>query len=258
MDKLEGKKIAIIGAGNMGQAIAQGLLRKKVIKMENLFLSNSAKSNLAAVINADIIILGVKPQAIKTVLEQIKEVVTPNQLFISIAAGVEVSSINNILGGNFSVVRVMPNLAATVGQSVSGWVKNSFVSKNQITAVKQILQAIGSEVLLKNEDKLDAVTAISGSGPAYVFYLTEMLVQSGVEIGLDKDTASKLARQTIVGSAYLLENTKKDPGILRSEVTSKGGTTEAAFKTFAKGQFDKVFLKGVKAAFKRAKQLRLK
>lgn len=262
MAKLENKqlvgKIAIIGAGNMGKAVGLGLLKNKLIREKDLILTNSNSDNKKAIKTASIVILAVKPQKMKEVISQIKDSLVDNSLVISIAAGVEISSIKRIIGNHQPVVRVMPNLCATVGKSISGWVKSSEVSKQQAGLVRKILQSIGEEILLEKEFLLDAVTAISGSGPAYVFYLVEILEQAAIKIGLDKETARRLAEKTVIGSAYLLENTDKSASILRSEVTSKGGTTAAAFKVFAKLGLNKVFLRGVKAAFNRAKQLHLK
>lgn len=257
MDKLE-SKIAVIGVGNMGQAIVSGLLKQKLVLKKNLFLSNSSEDNKGVAENSDIIILAVKPQQINQVLLRIKDVVSIKQLIISIVAGVEIKTIKKLLNRNQRVVRVMPNLNAVIGKSVSVWARSKEVTKDQSKLVKTIISCLGQEILINNESELDKVTAISGSGPAYVFYLAELLDQAAVIIGLERKIATKLAIYTLIGSAYLLENTDKHPGILRSEVTSKGGTTEAAFKEFAKGGLDKVFLKGIKAAYKRAQELHLK
>lgn len=257
-DKLGDIKIAIIGIGNMGQAIILRFLKQKLLLKKNLFLSNSSEDNKSAAENSDIIILAVKPQQIKQVLLNIKDVVSTKQLIISIAAGVEITNIKKLLNKDQPVVRVMPNLAVTVGKSIPVWVKSKEVTKYQTRLTKAILNSLGQEIQIKVESELDKVTAISGSGPAYAFYLAELLEKAAMKIGLEKNIATKLAVNTLIGSAYLLENTDKHPGILRSEVTSKGGTTEAAFKKFAKGGLDKVFLKGIKAAYKRAQELHLK
>lgn len=257
MAKLE-NKIAVIGVGNMGQAIVSGLLRQKIVSKNNLFLSNSSKDNKKVTENSEIIILAVKPQQIKKVLLDINDVVSSRQLIISISAGVQIITIKECLNKSQSVIRVMPNLCALVSKSISVWVKSKEVSQSQAKLAKQILKSFGEEVQIEKESDLNKVTAISGSGPAYLFYLVELLEQSAVKIGLDKDMASKLALQTIIGSAQLLENTNKKANILRTEVTSKGGTTEAAFKEFAKSNLNEVFLRGVKAAYKRAQKLGLK
>jgi len=268
--KLENKTIAIIGVGNMGSAIAHSLLRKKVIPAKNLILSNPSLEKLIhfkqlatiitavnknAVERADIIILAVKPQTLTPVLQEIKSAVSKNKLIISIAAGFELKTIKKILGVQQSVVRVMPNLCARVSKSMSCWVKSKEVTNEQSMEVKIILQAIGKECLLEEENLLDQVTAISGSGPAYVFYLVELLEKSALKLGLDKKLANMLATQTVVGSVRLLENSKKSVKILREEVTSKGGTTEAAFKKFNKSRFEIIFINAVRAAYLRAREL---
>lgn len=257
MDKLE-NKIAVIGIGNMGQAIVSGLLKHKVVSRKNLYLSNSSKNNKRVIKDAEIIILAVKPQVIEQVLLKIKEVISTNQLIITIAAGVKINTIKKLLNRNQPIIRVMPNICAVIGKSISVWLKSKEVSKMQIKKAKIILGCLGQEVYIEKESDLDKVTAISGSGPAYVFYLAELLEEFAIKRGFNKDIATKLARQTIIGSAYLLESTTKSATSLRSEVTSKGGTTEAAFKEFAKGGLDRVFLKGIKAAYKKAQELHLK
>lgn len=257
-DKLGNIKIAIIGIGNMGQAIVSGLLKHKVVARKNLYLSNSSEDNKRVAENSDIIILAVKPQQINQVLLRIKDVVSTKQLIISIAAGVKINTIKKLLNRNQPIIRVMPNICAVIGKSISVWFKSKEVSKIQIKKAKIILGCLGQEVYIRRESDLDKITAISGSGPAYVFYLEELLEEFAIKRGFNKDIATKLARQTIIGSAYLLESTDKSATSLRSEVTSKGGTTEAAFKEFAKLGLDKVFLKGLAAAYQRSKQLNLK
>lgn len=251
------KKIGIIGFGNMGKAIAAALLKQKVVNKKDLITSNSSQTNKECVKKADIILLAVKPQIMAAVLNEIKNDISDKQLIISIVAGVEIKTIKKIIGDK-AIARVVPNLCTLIGESISVWVKTKKVNESQVKLMKLILQSFGKEVLVDEESDLDKVTAISGSGPAYIFYLVELLEQSAIKIGLKKDIAKRLASQTVIGSARLLESTDKSASTLRSEVTSKGGTTEAAFKEFAKLDFDKVFLKGVKAALKRAKQLNLK
>lgn len=268
--KLENKTIAIIGVGNMGSAIAHGLLRKKLIPVKNLILSNPSLEKLLyfkklgtviTVVNknaaekADIIILAVKPQILTSVLQEIKSAVSKNKLIISIAAGFEIKTIKKILGIKQPVVRVMPNLCARVSKSISCWVKSKEVTDEQSSEVAIILRAIGKEYLLKEENLLDQVTAISGSGPAYVFYLVELLEKSALNLGLNERLARLLAVETVSGSSKLLQNSQKSAKILREEVTSKGGTTEAVFKKFHKSKFENIFLQAVEKAYRRAKEL---
>ena len=141
---------------------------------------------------------------------------------------------------------------------MSVWVKNERVKKEQVSSVRKILQAVGKEVYIENENLLDVVTAISGSGPAYIFYLAELCETSGVKLGLGRKLAKLIAHQTLSGSAKLLEKSLKSARTLRKEVTSKGGTTEAAFDTMNKSGFKKIFFSAIKSACKRAKELRMK
>ncbi len=252
------KKIAIIGLGNMGCAIRDGILKKKLINKNYLFVSNKQLTNKIVAGQSDILIIAVKPQVMKSVLEEIKEVVSKNKLIFSIAAGVEIKIIEKILGKEKRIIRVMPNLCAKVNQSISCWVKNKNVSNKDTKIFKKIFQSIGTEIELKSENLLDQVTAISGSGPAYFFYLAELLTKSAMEIGLDKKLAYKLVSQTLVGSSEYLKKSKESPEALRKKVTSKGGTTEAAFSKISNSEFESIFLSAIESAYKRAIELHLK
>jgi pyrroline-5-carboxylate reductase len=264
------QKIAIIGVGNMGGAIAQCLLNKKVVTPKQLFLSNKYAralshfkirgcaiftDNAKAVSIADVIILAVKPQIIKEVLEEIKPVVHQRQLIISIATGTHIKTIKQCLSQNQPVIRAMPNLCATVGASVSAWIKSREISHAHIHITKSIFSAIGIEIEVKKEMFLDAVTAVSGCGPAYVFYLTQLLEEGAVQLGIPKKIASRISRQTLIGSAMLLKQSSKTPNQLRRAVTSKGGATEAAFKKFRRKRFKQGFFAGVAAAYQKAQKL---
>lgn len=264
------KEISIIGVGNMGQAVTRGLLETKTFDRENLLLANCsidklrpfqeigiavATQNTAAALACDILILAVKPQAIHTVLSEIRDVVAGDKLVISLAAGVSLDSIRAGLAIEQPVVRVMPNLGAQKRQSMSVWVRNENVTEAQAKDTREILRSIGEEMELDGEDDINRATAISGSGPAYIFYLVELLEQSAQGLGFDVETAAILARQTLIGSVDLLESPGKTAHELRASVTSKGGTTEAAFKEFAKGDLEGTFTNGVQAAYRRAIEL---
>jgi len=252
------KKIAIIGLGNMGRAIKDGVLKKKLITKDQLLISNEQLTNKIVAKQSDILIIAVKPQAMKVVLKEIRNVISKNILIISIAAGVEIKIIEKILGKEQHVIRVMPNLCAKVNQSISCWVKNKNVRDEDVGIFKKIFQSIGQEFELKNENLLDQVTAISGSGPAYVFYLAELLAKSAMKTGLDKKLANKLVLQTLTGSSIYLNESKELPQVLRQKVTSKGGTTEAAFNKILNSEFENIFLSAIKSAYKRAVELHLK
>lgn len=262
------KKITIIGTGNMGKAIAHGLLQKKAIQSKNLILTDASNeklkefkklgvliesNNKKACEKSDIIILAIKPQTLKSVLEEIKESAQESQLVVSIAAGVAISSIKEVLGKKQPIVRVMPNLCAQVGESMSGWVKSKEVGQEQVRFVKIILESIGKEIQFSKEDYIDKITAISGSGPAYVFYLTELLEKSAIKLGIKKKEAQILAKNTLIGAAKFLENSNESSQDLRRKVTSKGGTTEVAFKKIDNSRFEHIFYTAIEAAYERAK-----
>jgi pyrroline-5-carboxylate reductase len=265
------KRIAIIGVGNMGGAIARRLLDKNVVGASNLFLCNKTLADLdeyrgfgclvtdeiaEAVKNADVILFAVKPQVFLALLPELKKFIKPGQLILTIAAGVPIDFLKQAFGQSQPVVRIMPNLCAMIGESMSVWVKSEEVTRGQEAVVKEILQAIGKEIMFSKEELIDAATAISGSGPAYLFYLTEILETNARDLGIPAGAATLLARQTVIGSARLLANSEKSAKELRLGVTSKGGTTEAAFVVFDAINLKAVFKNGVRAAWIRAKELR--
>jgi len=263
------KKIAIIGAGVMGQAIAKGLLEKKIVIPEDLMLTNVmfnglevfvhtgvtvTGSNMRAFQFADIIIFAVKPQIIDQVFLEAKDTLKKNQLLISIAAGVSLDHMQKILGKK-KIVRVMPNLCAQVGQSLSCWIANTQVENDDKKLVRQLLSGIGKDIELLREDHIDRVTPLSGSGPAYVFYLAELLEKEAIAAGITKEHAHTLATQTITGASAMLSVSDIRFETLRKEVSSKGGVTEKAFSVFAEKKFDHLFHEAIKKAWEKAKEL---
>lgn len=247
--------ITIIGAGNMGQAIANGLLSKKIITQSQLILTDSkTNNNKDAVKKAGIVILAIKPQIAIKVLEEIKDVMG-NQLIISIMAGITLDMIQQALGKKIAVVRVMPNLAAKVGQSMSVWISSKEVTERHKKYIRIMLGAIGVQLELQEEQQINMATAISGSGPAYFFYLAELIEKAAQDLGFSQEEARLLTIQTLLGSAKLLEATTNSANELRLSVTSKGGTTEAAFDIFQKAKVSDTLKKGIIAAFERAKKI---
>lgn len=266
-------KLTIIGCGNMGAAFAEGLLSKKVFdvasvtvtdayeeglkKFAEKWLVATTADNVQAVKNADVVLLAVKPQQLRDVLGLIKDALKKDALLFSIAAGFSIASIADAIGKKDQpIVRVMPNLAAKVGKSVSAWIPNAAVTDEQKSCVKAMLGAIGIEFTVTSEEKLDAVTALSGSGPAYFYYFVESLIEAGKALGFSEEEAGKLAIQTFHGAAALLAESGKTPGELRAAVTSKGGTTEAAVSVFEEKTFFDVVQSAMRAAKKRAETLR--
>lgn len=252
------RKIAVIGAGNMGKAIIKGIKGRYKItasdvnknKLKGLGVSTTT-DNSTAVKNADIIILAIKPQNMNFVLNEIKNIVNPKQLIISIAAGISTGRIENKLG-RIPVIRVMPNMPLLVGMGISALCKGRYAKSVHLKDAGKIFSSI---VYIKKEALMDAVTAISGSGPAYVYLFIESLIKSAMDLGINKNTAAALVLQTLKGSVALLEKSKKSPEELRRQVTSPGGTTEAALKVFEKREFDKLINEAIGAAYTRSREL---
>jgi pyrroline-5-carboxylate reductase len=242
------KNIVLFGYGKMGSSIANGWLLKKlnfnffVIEKESLLREKAKKNGFKAyndikqilnhshLHNIDIIFLAVKPQQMTKVIKQFHILDFQKTLFISIAAGLSFSWFKNKVDENIKIVRAMPNLPASVGRGVTGYYKSDNLSINEEEHVSVLLNSFGKAVRLDSEDLIDVVTAISGSGPAYIFYLVEILSKIGKNEGLSEEAAKVLALETLIGSAKLLETSNIDPKTLRQNVTSPGGTTEAGLE----------------------------
>ncbi len=266
---LSGLRIGVIGVGNMGQALVHGLVEKSVypqnisvfdldkkkiteIKKEGRIKGAASTRQCASL--SDVVILAVKPQGLQPVIEEIASSIEPGTLVISIAAGVTLKKIETYFKKQVSLVRVMPNMPALVGSGMSAYSPGRHVSEKHKKIAEAILSSFG-EVVLVPEKLLDLVTAVSGSGPAYYFLLTEKLIEAAYEMGMKVDVAKRLAYQTAFGSGKVLAGTSEDPEDLIAKVASKGGTTEAALKVFQKQGLGKIVHDAVKAAYKRSKEL---
>lgn len=258
------KTIGIIGAGNMGGAIYQILKQSRLARRVCICDRNLRKINALGarpdaldlqdlLAQSDIIILVVKPQSFKDLANEIK-VKARNKLIVSIMAGVSTRTISDLLKSK-RIIRVMPNVAARIGQGVIGWFANKHVLKSEKIEIAQLLSALGLAVEFRRENLLDVVTAVSGSGPAYFFYLCELLEAGAIKLGLNKKIARKFAVQTFLGSSELLKVSKKDAARLRQSVTSRKGTTAAAVGVLEKYGFGKIFDRALLAALKRAREL---
>jgi pyrroline-5-carboxylate reductase len=264
------KKIAFIGAGNMGEALIRGIIADGLYppsaitasdpnealreKLERELEINTTSDNRAAVRGANIVCLAIKPQVLDAVLEGISEDITEDHLLISILAGISTRRIEDTLGRQVRVVRVMPNTPALVQAGMAGISPGRYAGPDDLKTTVDIKKAVG-DVLVVVEDLIDAVTGVSGSGPAYLFYFVEVLARAGVKAGLSPEQSDFLARKTIIGAAKLLEETNLTPEELRRKVTSPGGTTEAALKVFEKLGFEEIMEKAVRAARDRAREL---
>jgi pyrroline-5-carboxylate reductase len=262
--------IALIGGGNMGEAMLAAVLAKSLAQPASISVSDVSSSrrdylkkqysvkvtadNVAAVSDKDVVILAVKPQNLSEVLKEFRGKIESSQLLLSIIAGAKIKTISGGLDHS-AVVRAMPNTPARVGEGMSVWTAAPAVTEERKQSAKAILGAMGRELYVADESYLDMATAVSGSGPAYFFLMVEALVEAAIEIGLPRDKAQELVVQTMLGSAKFIERSGEAPAELRKRVTSPGGTTAAALAQFEKGNFSELVRRAVKAAYERAKEL---
>ena len=262
--------IGFIGAGNMAYALIKGLLNngfdanqinisdpneELLLNRESELKVTTYSDNASLLSNSDVIFFAVKPQVLSSVCLELKGVVKSKHLFVSIVAGIRSSDINRWLGGNFSLIRTMPNTPALFQSGVTGLFANELVDNEQKSLVSSILSSVG-ECFWVNEEKLiDAITAISGSGPAYFFLLMESMKQAGIALGLDEETANSLSIQTAYGASLMANKTGKDSRTLRSEVTSPNGTTQSAIESFQDQNFEGIVANATRAAYDRAREL---
>jgi len=262
--------IGFIGAGNMAYSLIKGLLNngfnanqinisdpnEELLRNRESELKVSTYSDNASLLsNSDVIFFAVKPQVLSNVCLELKGIVKSRHLFVSIVAGIRSSDINRWLGGNFSLIRTMPNTPALFQAGVTGLFANELVDNEQKSLVSSILSSVG-ECFWVNEEKLiDAITAISGSGPAYFFLLMESMKQAGIALGLDEEIANSLSIQTAYGASLMANKTGKDSRTLRAEVTSPNGTTQSAIESFQDQNFEGIVANATRAAYDRAREL---
>ena len=262
--------IGFIGAGNMAYALIKGLLNNGFdanqinISDPNEELLQSRESelevttysdNTSLLSNSDIIFFSVKPQVLSSVCLELKGVVKSKHLFVSIVAGIRSSDINRWLGGNFALIRTMPNTPALFQTGVTGLFANELVNNEQKSLVSSILSSVGECFWVDEEKLIDAITAISGSGPAYFFLLMQSMTQAGMALGLDEETANSLSIQTAYGASLMANKTGKDSRTLRAEVTSPNGTTQSAIESFQDQNFEGIVANATRAAYDRAREL---
>lgn len=264
-------RITFIGGGNMARSLIGGLIQKglsvdkiKVSEPVEVLAEGLAKDfsvatfsdNSEAASDSNIWVFAVKPQVMKSVCQQLSPLAQANKpLIISIAAGITSKQLDTWLGGNMPVVRIMPNTPALLGAGASGLFANPAVSPEQKQHAQDLMQATGITVWIENETLMDAVTAVSGSGPAYVFLLAEAMQAAGVAQGLSTDAARALTNQTLLGAARMLSETSEPADILRQRVTSPGGTTQAAIESFEAQGFRDIVGNAIEAATQRGRTL---
>ena len=264
------RKLFFIGSGNMASAIISGLLQSKLVSASNIVCNDVikekaealaqkygvsvAESKSAAIIGSDIIFLSVKPQNMPEVFEEIKNFVKKGTIIISIAAGITVKFIEDSIGKEVGVIRAMPNTPALVLSGATALCKGKYVTDEQLVKAKKFFGAIGKAEIL-DESKFDVITALSGSGPAYVFYLCELMQKAAQNMGLDEETAKTFAVQTVYGSGKMLAESGMPAQKLKEIVKSPNGTTEAALKYFEANKFAEIVEQAMREAEKRSKEL---
>jgi pyrroline-5-carboxylate reductase len=264
--------IGFVGSGNMAEALIKGIVAAKMYSPENVFISDiraerleliadrygatAVESNAELAGKVETLVLSIKPQNMTDALESIKDVVGGVSLVISIAAGIKVAKIAAALG-DIAIVRVMPNTPALIGEGASALFANE-KAKPLLDNAMEIFSAVGKAVVVEDEGLIDAVTAVSGSGPAYYFLLMEEMIKAGVKLGLSENVAKDLVLQTAKGAGLLAVEADKNnesPAELRRKVTSPGGTTEAALKTLAENDFSRLITDALTAARDRSREL---
>jgi pyrroline-5-carboxylate reductase len=266
MDKI---KIGFIGAGNMARALIGGLISSGVpghniysydleaSRLQDLCRDTgiaAASDNQQLIEQCDVVVLAVKPQAMHTMISDL-QLTSHTPLFLSIAAGLRIAALCQWFGRDVPLVRAMPNTPALVRAGATGMAANASVSEDQREIAETIMRAVGITLWLDDESQLDAVTALSGSGPAYFFYLMEAMEQAGSQLGLSQEAARLLTVQTAFGAAKLALEVEEEPKTLRERVTSPGGTTEQAIKHLDNKQTRDILIAAVKAARDRSEQL---
>lgn len=270
----EKKRLFFLGAGSMAEAMVKGILAAELFPPQQITVSNRShttrlyeieaaygvnicqskehKADRAA--TADIIIVAVKPFDVAAALENVRSAITPHHLVISVAAGVSTTAIESYLGGDVPVIRAMPNTSSFVQESATAISAGHHVSVEHMMIAQEIFSAIGTAIII-GEEQLDAVTGLSGSGPAYIYYIVEALLDAGIACGLPYETSQALVLQTLSGAVKMLKETGKDAAELRRQVTSPNGTTMAGLQALEEGHADHLFIQAVKQATARSIEL---
>jgi pyrroline-5-carboxylate reductase len=267
---MPGLRVAILGAGKMGGILLQAFLKNNLISPAQLFATvhhadraqalsvqfglDVTTDNLAAAQAADVILLGVKPVQIADLVAQIRPALTPEKMLLSFAASVKTRSIEDAAGCELAVVRAMPNTPATLAAAITALCAGRFVSPEQMAVAQKIFQTVGRTVVV-DEKHMDAVTGLSGSGPAFLYIIIEALAEAGVNVGLPRDVATLLAAQTTLGSARMVLETGYHPALLKDAVTTPAGCTVDGILELEEGGLRVTLIKAVKRATQRAKEL---
>ncbi|MDL2268906.1 pyrroline-5-carboxylate reductase [Desulfosarcina sp. OttesenSCG-928-A07] len=268
---LREKKIGIIGAGNMGGALINGLIHYSGVPKKNIICADASDAQLSgirekfgisttrqnadAVRDADIIIYAVKPQILAGVLRETQGLLDMEKLVISVAAGISIAAMEQVLGKARRIIRVMPNVAVSVREGATAISPGGNATEMDIDLARTIFDSLGKTVVVTEGPMMDAVTGLSGSGPAYVFLMAEALSDAGVKTGLSRKDAQLLAAQTLLGAARMLVETGDHPAVLKDQVTSPGGTTIFGLHALEQGRFRAAVINAVETAARRSKEL---
>jgi pyrroline-5-carboxylate reductase len=267
---LNKRQIGFIGAGNMGEAMIKGLLQSGASRPENVVVSDArpdrlnfiqelfdvsvSQQNSDVIDQADLVVLAVKPQIMETVLVELSDHLDMSKLIISIAAGISLATIESHLKKDLRLIRAMPNIAALVLESATAICPGKHASDEDLKLAKAVFDSIGKTVVIE-EGLMDAITGLSGSGPAYLFLIIDALADAGVKVGLSRDNALTLSAQTVLGAAKLLIETGEHPGRLKDMVTSPGGTAIAGLHTLEEGGLRTTLINAVEMATRRSREL---
>ena len=267
---MKSEKLGFIGAGNMATALVKGLINSGLYRSDQLMASDKDEDQLRKISdqfglkvcasNKDLVgecrnlILAVKPQSMREVLDHVKEDIGDRHLIISIAAGIPLKMIQSILDREIPLIRVMPNTPALIQKGVSALASGQHATTEHMDIARKIFDAVGRTVIVQ-EEMMDAVTALSGSGPGYIFRVMECLAEAGEQVGLEAETSLILVMQTVLGAAYLASESEKSLSQLREMVTSPGGTTEAGLAVFHEKGLERIIQEAVKAAYLRGVEL---
>jgi pyrroline-5-carboxylate reductase len=267
---LQGKRVAVLGAGKMGGILLKALLQKRLLSPKATFATvqheekartlakqwgvRVGTDNRAAVRDADIILVCVKPQVVEEVIEQIRPGISKKQLIISVAASVSTGDIEKILGNNAPVIRAMPNTPCAQGCGMTALCKGKFAESKHMEVASALFNVVGRTVAV-DEKHMDAVTGLSASGPAYIYIILESLAEAGVKVGLPRDVATLLAAQTTLGAATVVLETGDHPALLKDAVTTPAGCTIDGIMELEEGKLRVTLIKAVVKAAQRAKEL---
>ncbi|MEC2072795.1 pyrroline-5-carboxylate reductase [Alkalihalophilus marmarensis] len=265
------QNVAFIGAGSMAEAIFAGLIKQKMVAAENIYVTNRSNldrlnhlketygvqtsTNKEEILKkADVVILAMKPVGVKDSIEEIRSFTSENQLFLSVLAGITTEYISELLGHDAPVIRIMPNTSAAVGSSATMIAAGDGVTKDQLTIAEELFKSVGMVKTVPEHD-IDSLTAIAGSGPAYMYYLVEGMQQSLEELNLDQDLGEEVILQMMQGAIDLMKSTDKSPRELYQNVKSPGGTTEAGLNVLEDNDYQDIIIECIKGAAKRSRDI---